>query len=132
MQLFIADNSSTNTKFPDKMAAPAPVAIGTRGTVGTLVRKEIEYFAKFELERRGNSQNLRSQIVGMVSRRDYSIPKSSFWVLLLTWRRKKRRGSSGFLPRICSVAEVAESNQFNRIPGYDYRILKNDMNNFQL
>ncbi|KAI4295873.1 hypothetical protein L6164_035871 [Bauhinia variegata] len=114
------------------MAAPSPVAIGTRGTVGSLVRKEIEYFTKFELERRGNLQNPHPQIMGMVSGRDYSIPRSSFWVLLMTWRRKKRRGTSGFLPKICSVVEVAESNQFNRIPGYDYRILKNDINNFQL
>ncbi|TKY72139.1 hypothetical protein E2542_SST00877 [Spatholobus suberectus] len=112
----------------------APVAIGTRGTIGSLVRKEIEYFTKFELDRRGSSQKPQKHFVemDMVSGRSYSMSRPSFWVLLTTWKRRKRRGTSGFLPKICSAAEVAESNQLNRIPGYSYRILKNDINNFQL
>ncbi|ESW19735.1 hypothetical protein PHAVU_006G151000 [Phaseolus vulgaris] len=110
----------------------APVAIGTRGTIGSLVRKEIEYFTKFELDRRGSSQKPQQQFVDMLSGRSYSISRPSFWVMLTTWKRRKRRGSSGFLPKICSVAEVAEGNQLNRIPGYSYRIIRNDINNFQL
>ncbi|XP_020225472.1 uncharacterized protein LOC109807363 [Cajanus cajan] len=106
----------------------APVAIGTRGTIGSLVRKEIEYFTKIELERRGSSQKPQQHFVemDMVSGRSYCMSRPSFWVLLTTWKRRKRRGTSGFLPKICSVADVAESerNQLNRIPGYSYRILK--------
>ena len=39
--------SSVTSHLPEKMAAAtAPVAIGTRGTIGSLVRKEIDYFTK--------------------------------------------------------------------------------------
>ncbi|XP_027339566.1 uncharacterized protein LOC113853247 [Abrus precatorius] len=114
----------------------APVAIGTRGTIGSLVRKEIEYFTKFELDRRGSSKKPQQHFVDvdMLSGRSYSMSRPSFWVLLTTWKRRKRRGTSGsgFLPKICSVAEVAETNQLSRIPGYSYQILKNDINTFHL
>ncbi|CAJ1962450.1 unnamed protein product [Sphenostylis stenocarpa] len=112
----------------------APVAIGTRGTIGSLVRKEIEYFTKFEIDRRGSSRKPQQHFVDMdmVSGRSYPISRPSFWVMLTAWKRRKRRCTSGFLPKICSVAEVAESNQLNRIPGYSYRILRNDINNIQL
>ncbi|KAK7303284.1 hypothetical protein RJT34_14187 [Clitoria ternatea] len=111
----------------------APVAIGTRGTIGSLVRKEIEYFTKFELDRRGSSQKPQQHYVdiNMVSGRSYSMSRASFWDLLTTWKRRKRRGTSGFIPKVCSVSEVAESNQLNRIPGYSYRVLKNDISSIQ-
>ncbi|XP_004486124.1 uncharacterized protein [Cicer arietinum] len=118
----------------------APVAIGTRGTIGSLVRKEIEYFTKFELERRGTTiQKPQQHLVDMdmVSRRSYSImSRPSLWFLPTNWKRRKQRGTSTtsrFLSKICSVTDVAaETNQLNRIPGYSYRILKTDINNFQL
>ncbi|OIV91935.1 hypothetical protein TanjilG_00603 [Lupinus angustifolius] len=112
------------------MAAQAPVSIGTRGTIGSLVMKEIEYFTKFELDRRRSSQKSQQHFVD--TDRSYSMSRPSFWVILTTWKRKKRKGTSGSIPKFCSVAEVAESNQLNRIPGYSYRILKNDIHNFQL
>ncbi|KAL2341264.1 hypothetical protein Fmac_009204 [Flemingia macrophylla] len=96
-----------------------PIAIGTRGTIGSLVMKEIEYFTKFELERRGSSQKPQQSFVDTVSGRSYSISRPSFWVLLKTWKMKKIRGTS-------------ERKQLNRIPGYSYRVLKNDINSFQL
>ncbi|KAE9594668.1 hypothetical protein Lal_00037454 [Lupinus albus] len=120
------------------MSVQIPVAIGTTGTIGSLVMKEIEYFTKFELDTRGSSsscssssQKLQQHFVDMD--RSYSISRPSFWALITTWkRRKKRRDTSRFIPKICSVTEVAETNQLNRIPGYSYRILKNDINNFHL
>ncbi|KAB2601014.1 chaperone protein ClpB1-like [Pyrus ussuriensis x Pyrus communis] len=50
-------------------AATAPIAIGTRGTVGSLVRKEIEYFSKIELDRHGSSSSMKplGQILGLTS-----------------------------------------------------------------
>ncbi|XP_027333969.1 uncharacterized protein LOC113848557 [Abrus precatorius] len=112
------------------MAAATPVAIGTRGTIGSLVRKEIEYFTKFEL---GNSQKSQPHFVDMmVSGRGYSASRPSLWVLLMPGKRRKRRGANGLLPKICSAAEVAECNQWNKIPGYNYRILKDNLNNIQL
>ncbi|KAG2684264.1 hypothetical protein I3843_10G067500 [Carya illinoinensis] len=117
--------STNSTKFPEKMAAIAPVSIGTRGTVGSLVRKEIEYFGKLEIDPCESSQKPRGQIVDMASTSGHSRP--SFWLLLMTWKRKKRRGTGSHLPNMCSVVEVAERNRLNRIPGYNYRILKNNL-----
>ncbi|CAL5199504.1 unnamed protein product [Lathyrus oleraceus] len=93
-----------------RMSTPAPVAIGTRGTIGSLVRKEIEYFTKIELNKSGNSQNSQPYFVNMVS----SKTKTSFWMLL---KMKKQRAKT------CCVRQVTENNNFNRIPGYNYRIL---------
>lgn len=110
----------------------APVAIGTRGTVGSLVRKEIEYFKKFELERScGSFRKPQGQQIVDVG----SSKTSSFWSLKMSWKKKKRRGSSSssngslFLPSICSAVEVANghSNRFNGIPGFGYKVLKNDV-----
>ena len=124
-----------STKFPDTMAAP--VAIGTRGTVGSLVRKEIEYFTKFELEKSCGSfrKHQCQQMVDVGSKSGDVSKPSSFWSLKMSWKKKKRRGSSSssngslFLPSICSAVEVANghSNRFNGIPGFSYRILKNDV-----
>ncbi|ESW25925.1 hypothetical protein PHAVU_003G077200 [Phaseolus vulgaris] len=121
--------TAIKTIFVARMAAPTPVAVGTRGTIGSLVRKEIEYFSKFDL---GNSKRPQPHFVDMTSGRGYSTSRPSFWVLLMTGKRRKRRGSNVFLPKMCSVAEVVESNKWNRVPGYGYRILKDDINNFHL
>lgn len=101
------------------MGAPTPVAVGTRGTIGSLVRKEIEYFSKFELE---NSQRPQPHYVC----------RPSFWVFLMTGKRRKRRDNSVFLPKMCSVTQVVKSSEWNRVPGYGYRILKDDINNIHL
>ncbi|KAL5775438.1 hypothetical protein ACOSP7_012995 [Xanthoceras sorbifolium] len=124
---------TTKTRISDNMAAAAPVAIGTRGTVGSLVRREIEYFSKFELERRAISfQKTRGQIVDMGSSSGHS--RHGFWFMMMSWKRKKRRGSSssGFLPSICSAAEVADKDRLNCIPGFNYSILKSDVNNLHI
>ncbi|KAL0873632.1 hypothetical protein Bca101_023337 [Brassica carinata] len=77
------------------MAAQIP--IGTRGTIGSLVRKEIDYFKNFN-----------------------TCPRTK-------WSKKKKRQSCGgrgaFLPSMCSAVEVSGENQ---VPGFNYRILKND------
>lgn len=130
-------SSTTETKFPETntMAAPAPIAIGTRGTVGSLVRKEIEYFSKLELDRplgSSSSRKPQGQIVDMTSSSCTHSSKPSFWFLIMTWKRKKRRSSRRFLSSICSATKVAETNRLNGIPGFNYRILKDDMNNLSI
>ncbi|KAK8496657.1 hypothetical protein V6N13_062861 [Hibiscus sabdariffa] len=122
-------------------SASAPIAIGTRGTVGSLLKKEIEYFTKFELEAKGRAsvgQSWKSQVqVEMDCRNGH--PRPSFWFSITGWKRKKRRAGSnnnnnngGFLPSMCSAIEVADMNRFNRFPGFNYRILKNDVHNFHV
>ncbi|KAI6704026.1 hypothetical protein NL676_013162 [Syzygium grande] len=97
------------------MASVAPVAIGTRGTVGSLVRKEIEYFSKVR-------SSTSSQVGEAASRRGYF--RLGFRFFAAPWRRKKR-----LVPRICSVMEVAERNYGVRseIPGFHYRVLKDEL-----
>ncbi|KAB2600972.1 hypothetical protein D8674_001977 [Pyrus ussuriensis x Pyrus communis] len=136
--------SATETSFPQTnpmAAATAPIAIGTRGTVGSLVLKEIEYFSKIELDRRGSSSSMKplGQILGLTSGGSGShCGKSGFRLLLMAWRRRKRRGGSGsgsgrgFLASMCFAAEVAETNRRNGVPGFSYKILKDDMNNLSI
>ena len=118
------------TKFPEKMAATAPVAIGTQGTVGSHKRKEIEYFSKFEIEKSASSRKPQGQVDDIASSNGQSRP--SFWSLSMSWQRKKRRGNSGFLPSICSAVEVSDSNSLSGIPGFSYRILKDDLKDLQV
>uniref|UniRef100_A0A5B7AZB3 Uncharacterized protein n=1 Tax=Davidia involucrata TaxID=16924 RepID=A0A5B7AZB3_DAVIN len=122
--------NTTTTKFPEKMGATAPVEVGTRGTVGSLVMKEIEYFSKLELERRGSARKPQGHVVNLASSSGNSWP--SFGFLIMTWRRKKRRSSTGFRPSICSVVEVEDSHQLNGIPGFTYRNLKADVKKFEV
>ncbi|XP_010655362.1 uncharacterized protein LOC100258941 [Vitis vinifera] len=122
--------SCTATKCPERMAAKAPVEVGTRGTVGSLVMKEIEYFSRLELDRHGSGSSQRSQAhVVDVASGSTGRSRHRFWFLIMTWRRKKRRSSRTFLPSICSVVEVADSHRLNGIPGFNYRILKDDVKN---
>ncbi|KAA8520041.1 hypothetical protein F0562_014285 [Nyssa sinensis] len=122
-------STTSTTKFPEKMGATAPVEVGTRGTVGSLVMKEIEYFSKLELERGESARKPQGHVVNLASGSGNSWP--SFGFLVMTWRRKKRR-SSGFRPSICSVVEVADSHQLNGIPGFSYRNLKADVKKFEV
>lgn len=120
-----------NTKFSERMAATAPVAIGTRGTVGSLVRTEIEYFSKFELQQCASFRKPQGRIVDIASSSGHS--RNSFWFMITRWKRKKRRGSAScILPSICSAVEVADRNPLNGIAGFNYRILKNDVNNLNI
>ncbi|KAE8689701.1 Kinase superfamily protein [Hibiscus syriacus] len=110
--------------------AAAPIAIGTRGTVGSLLNKEIEYFTKFELEAKGSGGDVggrsrKSHVqVEMDCRNGH--PRPGFWFSITSWKRKKRQAGNnngGFLPSMCSAIEVAE--HMNR-----YRILKNDVHKY--
>ncbi|KAA8515488.1 hypothetical protein F0562_018901 [Nyssa sinensis] len=110
------------------MEAKVPVEVGTRGTVRSLVMKEIEYFSKLELDCHGSFRKPQEHVVNLASRSGNSWP--SFGFRVMTCRRKKRRGS-GFLPSICSQVEVADSHQLNGIPGFSYRNLKADVKKFE-
>lgn len=121
--------SATSSRISDKMAAP--IAIGTRGTVGSLVRREIEYFSRFDLQPRASSFQ-KGQIVDLgCSRSGHSW--HGFWFVIMNWKRKSRRGSSSrFLPRICSASAVVDRDQFGGMPGFGYRILKSEVNSLHV
>lgn len=127
--------------------AATPLAIGTRGTVGSLVRREIEYFRRVELDRPESSMKPCLKKLVPVSETNTTTATSSSRssktialgsLLTMSWRRKKRRVSnsnssssntSSFLPSMCSAVEVSESKRFDGIPGFSYRNLKSDIGN---
>ncbi|PWA96758.1 hypothetical protein CTI12_AA036570 [Artemisia annua] len=142
----ITSPTIATTIFSEKMGGldPVPIEIGARGTVGNLVMKEIEYFRRLEI---GGCSNVGDH--GKFSIRDSNIPdkkhrkdggSSNFWpsfgFLTITWRKVKRKGtgSSGrFLPRMCTMVDVAESpyhklHRLSKIPSFSYQNLKDDNN----
>ncbi|CAK9138065.1 unnamed protein product [Ilex paraguariensis] len=120
--------SSTNaTTMPEKMGTKIPIEIGTRGTIGSLIMQEIEYFSQLELGCRNASEKSRCQVTGRASTSSYSRPK----VVSLIRTPKKKKGGSRFIPRMCSVVEVAD-NQPNVISGFNYRNLKADVQRVQV
>ena len=119
-------STSINVLITEKMStSAAPLAIGTRGTVGSLVRREIEYFRRIELDHGETSKKPKPK-----SSVGFSSPsKTRTFGSLMSWRSKKRRPSScnsntsSFLPSMCSAVEVSESKRFS------YRVLKSDVQN---
>ncbi|KAJ0787804.1 hypothetical protein HanPI659440_Chr05g0184501 [Helianthus annuus] len=133
---------NTTTILPTKMAGSdsLPIEIGTRGTVGNLVMKEIEYFTRLES---GNGDQGKCSIKNSVNpdkkHRGDGVG-SKFWpgfgFLTITWRRGKRKGgeSGRFLPRMCTMVDVADSrhHRLTKIPSFSYRNLKDDINQVEV
>lgn len=125
--------------------ALAPVEVGTRGTVGSLLKKEIDYFRRLE-EVDGCCSTSRPRNVPETTSTSSSRPSFRFPGLSLNlnlnlttwnWRRKKRRcsngGGGGVRPAgICSIVEVADTHRLNEIPGFSYRNLRIDSNEFEI
>ncbi|XP_030514030.2 uncharacterized protein LOC115727861 [Rhodamnia argentea] len=101
------------------MAATSPVAVGTQGTIASLVRKEVEYFHGLELES-------LSPAPKQISGRDSG---KSFGFLRIAWGRKKRKGVGTFHPSICSVARVEDCYRTNGKRGFDYKLLEDEFKN---
>ncbi|KAL9236628.1 hypothetical protein vseg_011272 [Gypsophila vaccaria] len=113
------------------MGSTAPLAIGTRGTIGSLVRREIEYFQKVESRK---YVGVSKSIDASAGSRDKTAALPTLGSFLsLSWKRKRRSGntsSSGrFLPSMCSAVDVCtdSSKRFGGIPGYSYKSLKSDI-----
>ncbi|GMH30272.1 hypothetical protein Nepgr_032115 [Nepenthes gracilis] len=115
------------------MPTASPLAVGTRGTVGSLVRREIEYFRRLELDKQsGSSKRLEKQSIdashGNGSHRLRS--NTLGYLFMMGSRRKKRsnNGGSSFLPSICSAVEVTDrSYKLDGISGFSYRNLRQVM-----
>lgn len=103
-------------------AKPNLVAIGTRGTVGSLFKKEIDYFSRLELGTRSTCSSEPSRNPARsASSVKFSDPKIESTINIA---RKKKRGSSRLIPNMCAMVEVVERNQ---ISGFTYRNLKADL-----
>ncbi|KAL0399249.1 UNVERIFIED_CONTAM: hypothetical protein Sradi_2268200 [Sesamum radiatum] len=111
--------------FSDKMTLKSnPVAIGTRGTVGSLIMQEIEYFSRLEMGCQSSSNKPARQLANSASTGGFSKSKLES---LITVPARKKRGSNRLIPSMCSMVEVAESNQRNMFSGCTYRNLKADL-----
>ncbi|PKI72319.1 uncharacterized protein LOC116204267 [Punica granatum] len=114
----------------------APVAVGTRGTVGSLIRKEIEYFRTVEFSDQRRSQK-RPQAARSLEMGSNSIhckaqaSRPSFWFFGLSWRRKKQRVGGGFRSSMCSPSDASDIERPDDIRGFNYMILRDEFKTFQ-
>lgn len=118
------------------MAPYNPVQIGTRGTVGSLVMKEIKYFNQLELSSRGDfsEEKPRSDVTDMAASSSTSHASNpTNGSVLATQKKKKKRGGNKLLPSMCSVVEVSDNNSSRPvgISGFGYRNLKTDVKKLQ-
>lgn len=122
-------SSDFATEVAENIAAPAhtPVEIGTRGTIGSLIMKEIEYFSQLELRCQDGSQRPQTHATEMASSSSNCRPTATS--VITTQKKKKRRGNR--LPRICSMVEVLDKSQPIGISGFSYRNLKSDVKKLQ-
>ncbi|KAL3519497.1 hypothetical protein ACH5RR_017646 [Cinchona calisaya] len=120
------------SKFPEKMGTGAPVEVGTRGTVGSLLKKEIEYFRRLEVDCSGSSVQPQRHVEDFTSAGSSSWPRFRF--LALTWKRKKRKGGigAGVRPGMCSMVEVSNTHRLSEIPGFRYRNLRAEMKEYEV
>lgn len=111
------------TRDAAKMAAYAPAEVGTRGTVGSLIMREIEYFNQLELRSECCTHKPPPPITSIVSSSSHL--RTTFDSMAKT-RKKKKRGT-GLLPSICSMVDVADNNRPIGISVYSYRNLRSDV-----
>ncbi|XP_073154126.1 uncharacterized protein [Henckelia pumila] len=104
----------------NKSAKPNLVAIGTRGTVGSLFKKEIDYFTR---PCSNNDQRSHDLALCSASSVKFSDPKIESTINNIA-RKKKKRGSNRLIPSMCAMVEVVERNQTS---GFTYRNLKADL-----
>lgn len=104
-----------------KMAVKVnPVAIGTRGTVGSLIMQEIDYFARLELSRSSSIKTSR-QVSDLASNGEYSKPELQ---PASTIPKRKKKSRSKLVPSLCSMVDVVESKQPNT---FTYKNLKAEL-----
>ncbi|GAB4830902.1 hypothetical protein Ancab_004930 [Ancistrocladus abbreviatus] len=127
---------ASTTFITEKMSTVAPLAVGTRGTVGSLVRREIEYFRRLELDKQSaNSKRHEKRSVDISHSNGNTRSRTTTlgYLLNMSWRRKKRSsssssGSGNFFPNMCSGVDVRDSNsRLDGIPGFSYRNLRDEM-----
>lgn len=107
-----------------KMSTHIPAEIGTRGTVASLIMKEIEYFNRLESGKHSSQKS--SSNVGEISS---SGGQSRPIMVMANQTKKKRRGNR--LPSICSMVDVSEKHTPIGISRFNYRNLKSDVKKLQ-
>lgn len=120
------------SKIPERMAVNTPVEVGTKGTVGSLILQEIEYFSRLELTCQDSSQKPQSQITDTTSTSSHLRPH--FRPEAATKKKKKKKnkkGGSRLVPCMCSMVDVSDSKRPIGIQGFNYKNLKMDAKKLQ-
>lgn len=107
-------------------AAPSPVEIGARGTIGALVSKEIAYFEMLNPgHHEPSNQKLHQVSTQVASTSGGSKPKSgSSGEVKKRKKKKKSPASGGFLPSMCSAADAIDTSRSEKVTGISYRNLR--------
>lgn len=106
-------------------ATETPIKIGTKGTIGSLMMKEIEYFNKLGVHTHKHTLQPPQE----ATKPRHSQPKPKLDSLITTAKSKKR--SNKFLPSICSAIDVADHNGPKMVSGFSYKSLKSDTRRLQ-
>ncbi|KAF5730566.1 hypothetical protein HS088_TW19G00157 [Tripterygium wilfordii] len=125
---YMHKSNTVAARVSQDMEAENLVEIGTRGTIGSLIRQEIEYFSRLESSSRSSSQRSQSDLKDMD--RSSGQCRATFGSEI-TQKKKKREGSR-FIPRMCSMIEVSENNMKSGISGFNYKNLNSDMKKLQV
>lgn len=112
--------ATRNTK---EMAEFPPVEIGTRGTVGSLLMQEIEYYSRQEFNSQDWSQKNKSQTINMGS----SVSTNSRPTTVSRVESTKKKQSSKLLPKMCSVVDVSDNSKPKGTSAFSYKNLKSDI-----
>ncbi|GER52966.1 Sec14p-like phosphatidylinositol transfer family protein [Striga asiatica] len=116
-------HNSKPTKPHDlSMSGKIPLEIGTRGTIGSLLKLEIEFFKGLELERVESCMDFERRSQEMATQRRHSWPSLRFPIFY--WKRKKKRRKSGNRASMCSMVEIEDRQELDEIPGFGYLNLK--------
>lgn len=126
MQKKECTSDGVGSRVTDRMAATSnAAAVGTRGTVASLIMQEIKYFTQLESDRPSCSNKPSSgKLVNLASMCEFmglnigSVVNTS---------NKKKKGNKWNMPRMCSTAEVADRNQLSGMSRFTYRNLKADL-----
>lgn len=122
--------SSTSSSSAAKSMGKPLVGIGTKGTFGSLILQEIEYFRQLEINYREKSQKKpERQLSGAASTISFSKPNLGFTTTMPT---KKKKGSNKIIPSMCSMVDVVEKKNQPRLRSrFSYRSLKADVKTLQ-
>lgn len=120
------------SKHPEKMTAkPKPVAIGTKGTVGSLILQEMEYFGRLEQNGLSSSNKPPCRFPEFASTGNKFSRSKNESVIKIPGKKKKRGKSNRFISSMCSMVQVEESTKKSTLSGMAYTNLKADLKKLQ-
>lgn len=105
---------------------PPPAEVGARGTIGSLVSQEIEYFRRLNPDHQESSSERLKTEVASASGDSKQKPGSSREAQRRRRRKKKLLVSGGFLPSMCSAVDVIDTKGKEKAGTIGYKNLRTD------